>query len=112
MRHTEQVREPTNLVLSPINPFTPRQRDIINKQLEGRAYKQGCVDLGIKLNTYKGIISGCETSTTKVMFSNNFYSIGILGVIERFTGKRPFPETWLARLLGDVIVAESTLSKS
>ena len=99
--------------LIPIHPFTNRQAEIIELKLKGvTSLKQIARELGISYETVKTHIYGLDPSAvldTKGLTINdiNRSELGILGIIEVLTGKRP-GRNLLGPLLGDVILETNT----
>ena len=80
------------IFISPINPYTPRQAEIIELKANGSSYKQIADQLGINVQTVKNQISGTVRHG----------SISIYDRTERITGRRPF-KNFITPMIGDVL---------
>lgn len=82
------------LILTQINPFSPKEAEIITLIVEGRSYKQIAHILGYSHQGIKNLI------TAKADFS-------IFSKVGKITGKRPSTVgEMLAILTGDVLLLE------
>ncbi|MEK7090915.1 MAG: LuxR C-terminal-related transcriptional regulator [Patescibacteria group bacterium] len=79
--------------LTPINPFTPRQREVITLLATGLTQKQAASALKISPSAVKKRIRG-----------SGLPGEGIFGIIEQATKKRPGQKNWMSILLGDVLL--------
>lgn len=82
------------LVLTPINPFTPRQGEIIELVANGSSYKEIATKFGICAQTIKEHVAGNDCFPAKSIF----------GRIEKATGTRPGRRNWVVGLIGDVLL--------
>ncbi|MCK4820636.1 hypothetical protein KA005_33030 [bacterium] len=78
------------LKLTPINPFSPRQGQIIELRANGLTNQEVAKKLKIARWTVNNHIA------------NDPYSI--FARIENITGIRPAPRNWIAPLIGDVLL--------
>lgn len=91
-------------MLSPINPFSKRQEQIVHLRANGFTYPGIAHNLGISFNTVKNHISGEPYVSGKA-------GLGILGTIEKASGERPGSHNWVTPLFGDVIFFEDEMPK-
>lgn len=87
----ESLNSYPRLKLTEINPFSPRQRQIITLLVDGKSPKEIAHTLGNAYFTVRNIIFE--------------YPYGIFSKVENLTGERPKTRSrLLATLLGDVLV--------
>lgn len=102
--------QPMSICLAPINPFTPIQREVLSLWIiDGLSYKEMARKLHRPQAIIRDIISGNRvydnSNTDLTSFSSRRSSLGILGIIEIITGKRPTGSIEVLRALwGDVII--------
>lgn len=102
----ERLRE--RLKLTPINPFTQRQGQVLQGLADGKSLQEIADALGITKKTvathlYGGKVTGEKPQVIK----------GVYNVVEEITGKRPVDKTQLiTRLIGDVLLFEYKGSSS
>ncbi|MCL5784794.1 MAG: hypothetical protein M1142_05605 [Patescibacteria group bacterium] len=98
------------LCLSPINPFLPVHRQILECWLvKGLSYQEGIKELNLTQDIIEDRIYGdgsCNISNTdRSSFWLRRRSLGIFGIIEVLTGKRPQNrDEALEALVGDIIL--------
>lgn len=90
--------------MAPINPFTPRQGDVIREILSGvTKNKQIAKNTGMSLGTVKNHIHGYKKKEDEIHEAHRV-KLGIFGIVEKLTGKRPYDKNELIQaLLGDVV---------
>ncbi len=86
------------LRLTPIHPFTERQAQIIKLLAAGVTQRNIAEILDISPNTLRNHISGVPKK------GGGKSALGILGIIEEATKRRPRSKVWLLPLIGDVLL--------
>jgi len=101
--------------LTPVHPFTDRQAEIIQLMLAG-VTNIGLIaeELKIAENTVNNHIHGKDTSAalkaeTLTIDAIGKTDLGIFGIIEVLTGKRPARRNLLGPLFGDVILEANAI---
>lgn len=83
--------------VTPINPFTPRQVELVTLLANGHKVKEAASHMGIAKNTAKNLICGYGENTPGQR--------GVLGTLEAITGTRPpSHRKWLEMLKNDVLL--------
>lgn len=92
--------------LVPINPFTPRQAEVIDLMTQGvRTNKDIAHQMGISAGTVKIFYKGHQRlSPQDLGITQTKSDLGIFGIVERAKGIRPTKGNLITRLLGDVIL--------
>lgn len=82
--------------VTPINPFTKRQAEVVECIANGMSHQQTADKLGTSVQTIRNHVTGLHTSNEKGKG-------GIFGNITRSTGERPAKRNWIAPMFGDVL---------
>lgn len=93
------------LILTPINPFTTRQGEVLEFLVNGHTFKQIVNELGISPHTIKNIVYGYGEADINLRVRS-----GIFGVIEALTGYRPHHRRELAGLLEEDILLRQIIT--
>ncbi|PIS08960.1 hypothetical protein COT75_03795 [Candidatus Beckwithbacteria bacterium CG10_big_fil_rev_8_21_14_0_10_34_10] len=100
--------------LVPINPFTPRQREVIECILKGlTSYEKIASDLGISYKTVENHFLGTtegeieEHSPDRSLTLRNRAGIGIFGIVEELNRRPGDMADLVSLLMDDVVFFES-----
>ena len=106
MTMTKEEETQINLVVTPINPLTPRQAEVLRALVSGITSDEALSDkLDIERSTAHNYIYGTDTASGASNKHANRKKLGLLGTIERKYGIRPGNRAHLiAILLGDIVM--------
>lgn len=97
----EEGNDGRPLKLTGKDNFTPRQREIAKRYMNGQSMKEIAEELGISEQTVKLHLGGSGT------YDGSKSSKGVYGLIEESSGERPH-KTGLAKILTKIGWAKST----
>jgi len=96
--------------VTPINPFTVAQAEILELRMNGYSVKEIAAIRGTSPRTVGNVIKG--TAGQEAIEEGSAYEIGVYGVIQQLSGKRPCNILEAANMLdGDVVLRVNKTSR-